>query len=347
MQLNKKVLIRIIMLVLIVGLVGFLASKVLSSDNGDTDAIEVIYLDSDTKIKTGDHIVLMNALYQKAQETTKALHQSTADFNQGAISSTELKNVITKSNKQLTYYYLVAIQNQPSSVTEELGVDMEYEFYLMRRGSEELLKYVQDSSSLRLSVGSDLLAQAIKNEPKRNEEMATELVRYAVNPNEVVISTEVWDKEYTFIQDQPDMVIFRDIEETEKDSYSYYLRFVNDAFMLVSWEIQNMYLAKVDYTQDEITQEHLKSKLDGSGFIINQVYDDLELVKAPEGLGQLDEDTRKTMTLYRDAMLEMQKFRMSGDTKHFDNAMIIINQADVEAGRIGEFIYAVRQQYGL
>lgn len=347
MHLNKKVLIRIILLILIIGLVGFLATKMLSSGGGDDDSIEIIYLDSDTKIKTGDHIVLMNALYQKAQETTKALHQSIADFNNGAISSTELKNVITKSNKQLTYYYLVAIQNQPSSVTEELGTDMEYEFYLMRRGSEELLKYVQDGSSLRLAVGSDLLAQAIQNEPKRNEEMATELVRYAVNPNEVVISTEVWDKEYTFVQDQPDMVIFRDIEETEKDSYSYYLRFVNDAFMLVSWEIQNMYLAKVDYTQDEITQEHLKSKLDGSGFIINQVYDDLEFVKAPEGLAQLDEDTRKTMTLYRDAMLEMQKFRMSGDTKHFDDAMIIINQADIEAGRIGEFIYAVRQQYGL
>lgn len=335
------------MVFIILALVGFLATKLFFGEKVDKDAIEIIYLDSDTKMKTGDHIVLMNALYQKAQETSKNLHQSIADFEQGAISSTELKTAITKSNKQLTYYYLVAIQNKPSSVTEGLSKDMEYEFYLMRRGSEELLKYVEDSSSLRLAVGSDLLAQAIQHEGQRNEQMATELVRYDVNPNEVVISTEVWDKEYTFIQDQPDMVIFKDIEGTEKESYSYYLSFVNDAFMLVSWEIQNMYLAKIDYTQDEITQEHLKSKLDGSGFIINQVYEDLELIKAPEGLGQLDEDTRKTMTLYRDAMLEIQKFRMSGDTKHFDNAMIIINQADAEAGRIGEFIYAVRQQYGL
>lgn len=344
---NKKILLRVILISFIVLLFGFLALKLFAGEKADEDTIEIIQLDSDTKMKTGDYIVLMNALYQKAQETSKSLHQSVSEFNQGSISSTELKSAITKSNKQLTYYYLVAIQNPPSSVTEKLGTDMDYEFYLMRRGSEELLKYTQDNSSMRLAVGSDLLAQAIKNETQRNTEMATELVRYDVNPNEVVISTSVWDKEYTFIQDQPDMVIFRDIETTEKESYSYYLRYVNEAFMLVSWEIQNMYLAKIDYTHDEITQEMLKSKLDGSGFIINQVYDDLELLQAPEGLGQLDEDTQKTMTLYRDAMLEIHKFRMNGDVKHFDNAMIIINQADVEAGRIGEFIYAVRQQYGL
>lgn len=342
-------MLRIILIAIIVLLAGFFAFKLLlgGSGNSDGDTIEIVQLDPDTKLKTGDYIVLMNALYQKASTTAKDLNESVNQYQQGSLNATELKNVITKSNKQLTYYYLVAIQNKPSTVTEKLGEDLNYEFYLMRKGSEELLKFSTDNSSLRLDVGRDLLTQAIKKEQEKNASMATELARYDINPDSVVVSSSVWDKEYAFIQQQPDMVIFRDIETTEKEGYSYYLKFVNDSFLLVSWEIQNMYLAKIDYKNEIISQDQLKSKLDASGFVINRVYDDLQLLEAPEGLGQLEQDTHKTMTLYRDALLEIQKFRMSGDIKHFDNAMIIVNQADVAAGRIGEFIYGISQQYGL
>lgn len=346
--LNKKALVRIILIVIIAILVIFLASKMFfGKEKVDEDTIEIVQLGVDKKMKTADYLVLSNTLYQKGMESTKTLNQTINEYRQGSISEIELQSAITKTNKQLTYYYLVAIQSQPTDVIEEVSVDLNYEFYLMRKGTEELLKFNMDKSTLRLSVGQDLLQQAIASELEVNTQIATEIVRYAIVPEEVVVSNEVWDKEYAFLQDQPDMVIFKDIEANEKDNFSYYLRYVNDTFMLVSWEIQNMYLSKLDYTRGEITQEQLKSKLDGSGYIINTAYDDLEMLEAPEGLSALAEDTEKTMRLYRDAMLEIHKFRMTGDTKHFDNAMIIINQADVEAGRIGEFIYAVRQQYGL
>ena len=37
------------------------------------------------------------------------------------------------------------------------------------------------------------------------------------------------------------------LEKEEFEKYEYYLKTVNDNFMLVSWELQNIYLAKTDY----------------------------------------------------------------------------------------------------
>lgn len=317
------------------------------SSSKDEGLIEIIQLDSQTKMETGDYLVLSNALYQKGLTSSKELLEALNLFEQGQLSEPELHTAIIKSNKQMTYYYLVAIQNPSSDVITTLGEDLEYQFYLMRKGSEELLKYTADASTLRVDVGRDLLTQAVQNENAVNTEVATAFARYDIDPNTVVVDPSIWDKEYTFIQQQPDMVIFKDLEASEQNGYAYYLRHVNDDFMLVSWEIQNMYLAKLDYERGDITADQLSSILDRSGFIINRVYEDSKILLAPEGLGQLGEDTQKTMILYHDALLEIQKFRMTTNVDHFDDAMVIIHQADAEAGRIGEFIYAVRQQYGL
>lgn len=315
--------------------------------SNDDGVIEIVHLDEQTKMTTGDYLVLSNALYQKGLTSSKELLEYVSLYEQGQLSEPELHTAIVKANKQLTYYYLVAIQNPSNDVISSLADDIEYEFYLMRRGSEELLKYTADGSTLRVDVGRDLLTQAVQKEQIINTEVGTAFARYDINPDSVVVDSGVWDKEYTFIQQQPDMVIFKDLEGSEKSGYGYYLRNVNDSFMLVSWEIQNMYLAKLDYERGDITADQLSSILDRSGYVILNVHEDMKILTAPEGLGQLGEDTEKTMTLYHDALLEIQKFRMTMDVKHFDNAMIIINQADAEAGRIGEFIYAVRQQYGL
>lgn len=349
MGLSKKILLRVVLIAIIVFLVGFLAIKLLFNSSGGNEEglIEIVHLDPQKKMDTADYLVLNNTLYQKGLETSKTLSQVVNEFMQGSVSQVELQSAITKSNKQLTYYYLVAIQSQPTDVVEHVSKDMNYDLYQMRRGSEELLKYTEDKSSLRLYVGLDLLGQAISEEVTRNTQVATEMARYAIEPSTVVISEDVWEKEYTFIQETPDMVIFNDIETTDKESYAYYLKYVNDTFMLVSWELQNIYLSKIDYVNDSITKDQLSTKLDGSGYIILTSYDELELLEAPEGLGKLEEDTRKTMLLYKDALLEIQKFSMTGDTKHFDDAMVIINQADIKAQRIGEFIYAVQRQYGL
>lgn len=331
-----------------IAIIAFILIKVFS-DKGpvDEDAIEIVYLNQEEKLETSHYLVLTNTLYQKAVEVSKEINHLSAEYLQGNLGKVEFDTAVARANKQITYYYLVALQAEKNGNVESLSKDLEYDFYLMRKGTEEMMKYSTDTSTLRIYVGRDLLSQVFEREALANKEIATEIVRYDIDPDLVVISSEVWDKEYQFVQETPNMVAFQDLDLTDKSSYEYYLKYVNEAFMLVSWEMQNIYLTKIDYNNELIERPQFNTKLDASGYIITTAHDELALLKAPEGLELLEEDTRKTMTLYRDALLEIHKFRMDGDIKHFDNAMVIIEQADEQAGRIGEFIYAIKQQYGL
>lgn len=347
----KKIILPAVLgfiVLILIGVIGFQLLSNAGDKSKDSEGnIEIIRLDQQTKMETADYLVLNNTLYQKALVESKDLNEIVLQYQYGNVSEVELMNAITTVNKRLAYYYLVAVQTKANTQTNGLDKDWIYEFYLMRKGSEEFLKYNSDKSSLRLDVGRDLFNQAFAKEPNMNQRIATELVRYDINPDLVVLDQSVWEAEDKFLAQTPDMVIFKDLDLADKESFAYYLNYVNEAFMLVSWEVQNMYLAKIDFKNDQITEPQLNTELDASGYIISTTYDELEILNAPTGLEELESDTRKTMTLYRDALLEVQKFRMNGDLTHFDNAMVIINQADSEAGRIGEFIYAIKLQYGL
>ena len=347
---NKKIIrIILISLIFIIGIIVLLNFFNVFNQSSETDenTIEIVNLDSQTKMEVGDYLVLINTLYQKGMQSTKELNEQILLYEQGKTSVSDLNTYITQYNKKLTYYYLVAVQNPSLDETKKVETDLNFQFYLMRRGSEELLKFVQDKSTLRLSVGKDLLAQSILEEQNSETLIGQNIARYAIDANTVVIDPSIWDKEYQFLQKQPDLVIFKDLDSSEKQGYSNYLKIVNDNFMLVSWEIQHMYQAKMDYTNGKITADQLSTDLDKSGYIINNIYDEFKILSVPDGLGNLEKDVSNTMTMYHDAVLEIQKFRMSMNTKFYDNAMIMINQADESAARIGEFIYSVRHQYSL
>lgn len=311
----------------------------------DNNTIAIVELSSQDKIATGEYLVVSNAVYQKALELTKEVIRSVDMYQEGTMSFTELNNVISNANKRLSYYYLVSIQDNPTEHVEETDEVVDYDLYLMRRGSEELLKYLTDRSDLRLNVGRDLLSQAILRETTTNKALAYDIARYDIDTNTVVVDPAIWDKEYQYVQELSDTVIFKDLNSEEVDTYEYYLKNVNEGFMLVSWELQNIYIAKAEYESGAITAEQLNTKLEQSGYIITQVYDNLYMLKAPEGLDRLESDTRVTITMYRDALIELQKFRMNPDLSHFEDAISIIDQADDKAGRLGEFIYSVRYQY--
>lgn len=348
-RLNKTKVIRLLLIGIILVITIFLIfSNIRSNFTGrsdDNQSIQIVELENNLKLKTGEYLVVSNALYQKSIEVAKDLNRSVSLYQQNRMNKTELTNVIANSNKRLTYYYLVALQTDSPSIIEDLETDINYNFYLMRRGSEELLKFLHDESDLRLNVGTDLLQQAILREEGVSTSLATAIAKYDIDPTSIVVDQEIWNREYEFVAQTPDLVIFRDLNSSEVESYEYYLRLVNESFMLVSWELQNIYLSKFQYENEEITIPQLKSDLEKAGFVINRLHDELQLASAPEGLGRLESDTKNTITMYRDALLEIQKFRMSENLKHFDNALIIIEQADEHAGRIGEFIYSVRAQY--
>jgi len=349
--LDKTKIIRILLIVLIVIITSVLLIQNLKSfgflgkSKVDDNTIQIVELEDDLKLETGEYLVLSNALYQKSIEIAKDLNRGVSLFQQDKMNKTELSNMIANSNKRLTYYYLVSLQLESPSMLEEFNEDLTYNFYLMRRGSEELLKFLKDGSELRLNIGTDLLQQAILREEGVASSIATEIARYDIEPSAVVIDQEIWNKEYEFLAQTPDLVIFKDLNSEEVQSYEYYLKLVNESFILVSWELQNIYLSKVRYENEEISIPQLKSELEGASYIINRLHDELILAEAPEGLERLENDTKKTIKMYRDALLEIQKFNMNENLKHFDNALIIIAQADEEAGRIGEFIYSVRSQY--
>lgn len=348
---DKTKIIRILLIVLIVIITSVLLIQNLKSfgflgkSKVDDNTIQIVELEDDLKLETGEYLVLSNALYQKSIEIAKDLNRGVSLFQQDKMNKTELSNMIANSNKRLTYYYLVSLQLESPSMLEEFNEDLTYNFYLMRRGSEELLKFLKDGSELRLNIGTDLFQQAILREEGVASSIATEIARYDIEPSAVVIDQEIWNKEYEFLAQTPDLVIFKDLNSEEVQSYEYYLKLVNESFILVSWELQNIYLSKVRYENEEISIPQLKSELEGASYIINRLHDELILAEAPEGLERLENDTKKTIKMYRDALLEIQKFNMNENLKHFDNALIIIAQADEEAGRIGEFIYSVRSQY--
>ena len=348
---DKTKIIRILLIILIVIITSVLLIQNLKSfgflgkSKVDDNTIQIVELEDDLKLETGEYLVLSNALYQKSIEIAKDLNRGVSLFQQDKMNKTELSNMIANSNKRLTYYYLVSLQLESPSMLEEFNEDLTYNFYLMRRGSEELLKFLKDGSELRLNIGTDLLQQAILREEGVASSIATEIARYDIEPSAVVIDQEIWNKEYEFLAQTPDLVIFKDLNSEEVQSYEYYLKLVNESFILVSWELQNIYLSKVRYENEEISIPQLKSELEGATYIINRLHDELILAEAPEGLERLENDTKKTIKMYRDALLEIQKFNMNENLKHFDNALIIIAQADEEAGRIGEFIYSVRSQY--
>ena len=348
---DKTKIIRILLIVLIVIITSVLLIQNLKSfgflgkSKVDDNTIQIVELEDDLKLETGEYLVLSNALYQKSIEIAKDLNRGVSLFQQDKMNKTELSNMIANSNKRLTYYYLVSLQLEFPSMLEEFNEDLTYNFYLMRRGSEELLKFLKDGSELRLNIGTDLFQQAILREEGVASSIATEIARYDIEPSAVVIDQEIWNKEYEFLAQTPDLVIFKDLNSEEVQSYEYYLKLVNESFILVSWELQNIYLSKVRYENEEISIPQLKSELEGASYIINRLHDELILAEAPEGLERLENDTKKTIKMYRDALLEIQKFNMNENLKHFDNALIIIAQADEEAGRIGEFIYSVRSQY--
>jgi len=348
--LNKSKIIRILLIVLIVVATSILLIQNLKSfgflgKSKDDNTIQIVELEDDLKHQTGEYLVVSNALYQKSLDIVKNLNRGVSLYQQDKMNRTDLTNMIANSNKRLTYYYLVSLQLETPSILEKLDEDLTYNFYLMRRGSEELLKFLKDESELRLNVGTDLLEQAILREENVVNAIASEIARYDIEPSAVVIDQEIWNKEYEFLEQTPDLVIFKDLNSQEVESYEYYLKKVNESFILVSWELQNIYLSKVRYENEEITIPQLKTELEGASYIINRIHDELILLDAPEGLERLENDTKKTIKMYRDALLEIQKFTMNENLKHFDNALIIIAQADEHAGRIGEFIYSVRSQY--
>lgn len=344
---NKKVLLLggfgLIILILIMIVLGSGGSK--PKEVKPANQIAQVEISEEQKINIGRYILVSNALHQKTLEYVKDLNRSIPLFIEGKLSEAELITAINNTNRKSTYFYLLAQKLEQITEGDEATSKVKYNLYLTRRATEELLKYIDDKSDIRLKVGQDLLEQTIERENEVNQSIAKILAKYDINTESVFVDSSVFTDDVKFLESLSDTVIFKDLTSEEFEKYEYYLKTVNDNFMLVSWELQNIYLAKTDYENGKINVNQLISTTDKSNYVITTAYNNLMLQKAPEDLYKLEKDTQKTMTLYRDALLEIQKFNLDFQLQHYTDAMKIIEQADTEAGRIGEFIYSVRYQY--
>ena len=315
------------------------------ANNKNTDTVVVVEISQEEKIKIGRNLLIGNALYQKNLEYTKDLNRAVGLFSENKISESEFFNSITNINTKSTYYYLL-FQNVVSvDKIQNTSDKIAYNLYLTRRATEELMKYMDDKSDLRLKVGQDLLQQAIAEENTINNKIATILAKYDIPATYIHVDASIFSDESILMANAPSSVIFEDLNSTEYENYEYYLSAINDAFMLISWELQNIYLTKADYENATISVTRMISNIDQSAYVIMNVYDDINFLTAPKGLEKLETDSKKTVTLYKDALIELQKFNMDFQLEHFEKAMKIVEQADAAAGRIGEFIYSVRYQY--
>lgn len=307
--------------------------------------VAIVELSEEQKVDIGRYVLVNNALYQKTLEYAKDLNRSIPLFSEGKLSEGELISAINNTNKKSTYYYLLSQRLKQVKEGEDAVSKIKYNLYLSRRGTEELLKYIDDKSDIRLKVGQDLITQAIEQENEINQSIAKILAKYNIDAESVYVDSSIFTDDTPFLTSLSDSVIFKDLTSEEFEKYEYYLKTVNDNFMLVSWELQNIYLAKKDYENGKININQLISTTDKSNYVILTSYNNLMMQKAPEDLVKLEKDTQSTITLYKDALLEIQKFNMDFQLDHYVDAMKIIEQADAEAGRIGEFIYSVRYQY--
>jgi len=308
--------------------------------------VQIVELPPAEKVEVGRYLVLTNALHQRSLDIAKTLMDHVRRYEEEEMGWEEFSSLISTSNKRLTYFYLVSLQNDVPDRVSALDMPLNYDLYMFRRASEELLKYLSDRSTLRLRSGVLLLEKALSRENISGGLIATAIVRYGIDPSVVVIENEIWEREHTFLAQTSPLVIFKDLNSYQRSEYSTFLRHVNEAFMLISWEIQNAYNAKISFENGTISAGQLDSSLEKFGSIIQRAYDEFHVMDTPLGLEALQRDTGRAMVLYRDAALEMQRFRKTQDLVHFDNALAIIQQADVQAGRIGEFIHVVRAQYG-
>ena len=311
----------------------------------DSGTVVVVEISQEEKLSIGRNLLIGNALYQKNLEYMKDLNRAIGLFTENKISENEFFSSITNVNTKSTYYYLLFQNVVTTEKIKNTSDNIAYNLYLGRRATEELMKYVDDKSDLRLKVGQDLLQQAIAQENSINNNIASDLARYDIPANYVHVDASVFSDESILMANAQDSVIFEDLNSTEYENYEYYLTAINDAFMLISWELQNVYLTKADYENGAITVTRMISNIDQSAYVITNIYEDINFMTAPQGLEKLESDSKKTVTLYNDALIELQKFNMDFQLEHFEKAMKIINQADSAAGRIGEFIYSVRYQY--
>lgn len=334
-----------LILVLALCLILFNSGGEKKKDITPANQVAVVTISEEQKVELGRYLLVNNALYQKTLEYAKDLNRSIPLFAEGKISEGELISAINNTNKKSTYYYLLSQRLKQIKEGDNAVSKIKYNIYLSRRGTEELLKYIDDKSDIRLKVGQDLIAQAIAQENEINQSIAKILAKYEIDTESVYVDSSVFTDDSEFLASLSDSVIFKDLTSEEFQKYEYYLKTVNDNFMLVSWELQNIYLAKKDYENGKININQLISTTDKSSYVITTSYNNLMLQKAPEDLYKLEKDTQNTMTLYKDALLEIQKFNMDFQLEHYTDAIKIIEQADAEAGRIGEFIYSVRYQY--
>lgn len=315
------------------------------ADDKTTGTVVIEEISQEEKISIGRNLLIGNALQQKNLEYIKDLNRAVTLYSENKISENEFFNSITNVNTKTTYYYLL-FQNVVSvEKIKSTSEDIAYNLYTSRRATEELLKYIDDKSDLRLKVGQDLLQQVISAENPTNNKIATDLARYDIPTTYIYVDPSVFSDESILMANAESSIIFSDLNSSEYESYEYYLTAINDAFMLISWELQNIYLTKADYENATISVTRMISNIDQSAYVINNVYEDINFLTAPEGLEKLETDSKKTVTLYKDALTELQKFNMDFQLEHFENAMKIVEQADSAAGRIGEFIYSVRYQY--
>lgn len=329
---------------IIILLTNLFSVNIVFADNSKNTVV-VEEISQEEKLKVGRNLLIGNALYQKNLEYTKDLNRSISLFSENKISENEFFASINNVNTKTTYYYLLYQNVVSTEKIKTTSDNIAYNIYLSRRATEELIKYIDDKSDLRLKVAQDLLQQAIKAEETINNNIAQDLARYEIPANSIVVDASVFTDESILMANVSNSVIFEDLNSTEYEKFEYYLTSVNDAFMLISWELQNIYLTKADYVNGSISVTRMISNIDQSAYVITNIYDDINFLTAPKGLEKLETDSKKTVTLYRDALIELQKFNMDFQLEHFEKAMKIIDQADAAAGRIGEFIYSVRYQY--
>ena len=342
----KKGFVGIIAIVFLIIIAAVLLKFILPSNEPvQPNQIAIIELSEEEKLDIGRYVIVNNALYQKTLEYAKDLNRSIPLFAEGKLSEGEFINAINNTNKKSTFYYLLSQKLEKIDKGETVVKDIKYNLYTTRRASEELLKYLDDKSDVRLKVGQDLLENAIAEENNINQKIAKTLAQYNIDAETVYVDSSIFTDDTAYLADLSETVIFKDLTSEEFEKYEYYLKTVNDNFMLISWELQNIYLAKTDYENGKININQLISTTDKSNYVITTAYNNLMLQKAPENLYKLEKDTKATITLYRDALLEIQKFNMDYQLEHYEKAMKIVDQADAEAGRIGEFIYSVRYQY--
>lgn len=336
---------KVIVIILLFSILGVLGISFIKKDS--PQEVTVVDLGVENKEEIGRKLMFMNSIVVKSLQEAEQLKSAIVEYENNNISFETLRDYILESKKVFTFLYFTNLTLKDKEELEDIPEDFRYNLYLLRRSSEELIKFVEDKSSLRLKVGFDLLDKAKQESSETIQDVVLKMASYDIDANKVSIDQLIWEKlEQYKSGDREEFIVFEDIETNNRKKYSDYIEVVNDGLFLISWEFEEIHKNKNRFISGELTQKQLNRKIEFSQYTINLIIDQMTYLEVPDQLRDSHKDLLDALVYYKDGIKTIEKFIMTSKVDYFDDGTELFKLGNEKSDKSLQFIRVLRNKFG-